>query len=205
MYSWVPCYVVGKILFCGIFILYKRAFKPLSFHNERIPSIKNSCEIGRLGQTTQRATNHIGGKHHSHSDSEPTRSLASFAQDYRKLAIDCLKVLRIEMQLETIFHMQVCQMWCYLSPDWRICYWLSPNLSEHLNRKWQIQNTWMTKMLKNQMTSSFLSLHRCLSIYLFSKDPAAQFLKKSFLFHPHKFHFRCSVSRVQLQPKIWPK
>lgn len=87
----------------------------MSFHDERIPSIKSSCEIGRLGQTTQRATNHVGGKHHSHSDSAPTRSLASFAQDYRKLAVDCLKVLRIEMQLETIFHMQVCQMWCYFS------------------------------------------------------------------------------------------
>ncbi|KHN00870.1 Putative exocyst complex component 4 [Glycine soja] len=61
----------------------------------------------RLGQTTQRASNHVGGKyHHSRSDSAPTRSLASFAQDYRKLAIDCLKVLRIEMQLETVFHMQ---------------------------------------------------------------------------------------------------
>lgn len=70
-------------------------------------------KIGRLGQTTQRPSNHIGGKHHSHSDSAPTRSLASFSQDYRKLAIDCLKVLRIEMQLETLFHMQVCLMWCY--------------------------------------------------------------------------------------------
>ncbi|ONI09314.1 hypothetical protein PRUPE_5G231200 [Prunus persica] len=33
--------------------------------------------------------------------------LASFADEYRKLAIDCLKVLRVEMQLETIFHMQI--------------------------------------------------------------------------------------------------
>ncbi|CAL0316828.1 unnamed protein product [Lupinus luteus] len=63
--------------------------------------------IERLGQTTQKASNHVEGKyHHSHSDSAPARSLASFAQDYRKLAVDCLKVLRIEMQLETIFHMQ---------------------------------------------------------------------------------------------------
>ncbi|CAI8619885.1 unnamed protein product [Vicia faba] len=76
-----------------------------------LASLSDSLEyvadsIERLGQTTQRASNHIGGKHHSHSDSAPTRSLASFSQDYRKLAIDCLKVLRIEMQLETIFHMQ---------------------------------------------------------------------------------------------------
>ncbi|XP_019426689.1 PREDICTED: exocyst complex component SEC8-like isoform X1 [Lupinus angustifolius] len=63
--------------------------------------------IERLGQTTQKASNHVEGKyHHSHSNSAPARSLASFAQDYRKLAVDCLKVLRIEMQLETIFHMQ---------------------------------------------------------------------------------------------------
>ncbi|XP_045790964.1 exocyst complex component SEC8-like isoform X2 [Trifolium pratense] len=51
-------------------------------------------------------SNHVGGKHHSHSDGEPTRSLGPFAQDYRKLAIDCIKVLRVEMQLETMFHMQ---------------------------------------------------------------------------------------------------
>ncbi|KAL8151483.1 hypothetical protein V2J09_021291, partial [Rumex salicifolius] len=34
------------------------------------------------------------------------KDLVSFANDYRKLAIDCLKVLRMEMQLETVFHMQ---------------------------------------------------------------------------------------------------
>ncbi|RZC77014.1 hypothetical protein C5167_001468 [Papaver somniferum] len=34
------------------------------------------------------------------------RDLASYAEEYRRLAIDCLKVLRVEMQLETIFHMQ---------------------------------------------------------------------------------------------------
>ncbi|XP_061370619.1 exocyst complex component SEC8-like, partial [Gastrolobium bilobum] len=77
-----------------------------------LASLSDSLEyvadsIERLGQTTQRASNHVGGKyHHSRSDSAPTRSLVSFAQDYRKLAVDCLKVLRIEMQLETIFHMQ---------------------------------------------------------------------------------------------------
>ncbi|XP_027367422.1 exocyst complex component SEC8 isoform X2 [Abrus precatorius] len=77
-----------------------------------LASLSDSLEyvadsIERLGHTTQRASNHVGGKyHHSRTDSAPTRSLASFAQDYRKLAIDCLKVLRIEMQLETLFHMQ---------------------------------------------------------------------------------------------------
>lgn len=76
-----------------------------------LASLSDSLEyvadsIERLGQTTQRESNHVGGTHHRRSDSAPARSLASFAQDYRKLAIDCLKVLRIEMQLETIFHMQ---------------------------------------------------------------------------------------------------
>ncbi|KAL2555576.1 Exocyst complex component SEC8 [Forsythia ovata] len=44
--------------------------------------------------------------HHSRTSSAPPKDLASFAEEYRKLSIDCLKVLRIEMQLETIFHMQ---------------------------------------------------------------------------------------------------
>ncbi|WVZ23733.1 hypothetical protein V8G54_002277 [Vigna mungo] len=63
-------------------------------------------ERKKKGRTTQRTLIHGGKDHHSRSDSAPPKSLASFAQDYRKLAIDCLKVLRIEMQLETIFHMQ---------------------------------------------------------------------------------------------------
>ncbi|OVA17997.1 Sec8 exocyst complex component specific domain [Macleaya cordata] len=44
--------------------------------------------------------------HHKRTSSVPTRDLASYADEYRRLAIDCLKVLRVEMQLETIFHMQ---------------------------------------------------------------------------------------------------
>ncbi|XP_074280068.1 exocyst complex component SEC8-like [Silene latifolia] len=38
--------------------------------------------------------------------SSTPKDLASFADDYRKLSVDCLKVLRVEMQLETVFHMQ---------------------------------------------------------------------------------------------------
>ncbi|XP_071734584.1 exocyst complex component SEC8 [Rutidosis leptorrhynchoides] len=45
--------------------------------------------------------------HHKRTGSVPHKDLASFAEDYRKLAIDCLKVLRVEMQLETVFNMQV--------------------------------------------------------------------------------------------------
>lgn len=45
--------------------------------------------------------------HHKRNTSVAHKDLASFADDYRKLAIDCLKVLRVEMQLETVFNMQV--------------------------------------------------------------------------------------------------
>ncbi|KAB5538977.1 hypothetical protein DKX38_016510 [Salix brachista] len=44
--------------------------------------------------------------HSSNQGADKAKTLASFADDYRKLAIDCLKVLRVEMKLETIFHMQ---------------------------------------------------------------------------------------------------
>lgn len=67
-----------------------------------LASLSDSLEyvadsIQRLGQTTLISSNQVevNGK-----------NLASFADDYRKLAIDCLKVLRVEMQLETIFHLQ---------------------------------------------------------------------------------------------------
>lgn len=63
----------------------------------------------RLGNSSSKAYNHTeeNGHHHARTDSVASKDLASFAEDYRKLAIDCLKVLRIEMQLETIFHLQV--------------------------------------------------------------------------------------------------
>ncbi|MED6151965.1 exocyst subunit, partial [Stylosanthes scabra] len=76
-----------------------------------LASLSDSLEyvadsIERLGQATE-TSNHIEGNyHHSRSDSTPSRTLASFAEDYRKLAIDCLKVLRVEMQLTTVFHIQ---------------------------------------------------------------------------------------------------
>ncbi|KAH7547857.1 hypothetical protein JRO89_XS14G0027900 [Xanthoceras sorbifolium] len=65
--------------------------------------------INRLGQATLRVSNQAeenSKQYHTRSSVRPTRDLASFADEYRKLAIDCLKVLRVEMQLETIFHMQ---------------------------------------------------------------------------------------------------
>ncbi|KAG1331762.1 exocyst complex component SEC8 [Cocos nucifera] len=45
-------------------------------------------------------------KHHERTTSAIPKNLASIADEYKRLAIDCLKVLRLEMQLETIFHMQ---------------------------------------------------------------------------------------------------
>ncbi|KAK3232527.1 hypothetical protein Dsin_004408 [Dipteronia sinensis] len=79
-----------------------------------LASLSDSLEyvadsIERLGQATFRVSNQVEehSKHgNTRSSSKPTRDLASFADEYRKLAIDCLKVLRVEMQLETIFHMQ---------------------------------------------------------------------------------------------------
>ncbi|KAF3434014.1 hypothetical protein FNV43_RR25117 [Rhamnella rubrinervis] len=79
-----------------------------------LASLSDSLEyvaesIERLGQTIMKARNQVeesGKKHPTQASSAPSRDLASFADEYKKLAIDCLKVLRVEMQLETIFHMQ---------------------------------------------------------------------------------------------------
>ncbi|KAF5453412.1 hypothetical protein F2P56_028316 [Juglans regia] len=79
-----------------------------------LASLSDSLEyvadlIERLGQINSRASIQIEETpkdHHTRTSSAPTRDLASFSDEYRKLAIDCLKVLRVEMQLETIFHMQ---------------------------------------------------------------------------------------------------
>ncbi|KAJ6432899.1 hypothetical protein OIU84_020021 [Salix udensis] len=67
-----------------------------------LASLSDSLEyvadsIERLGKITS---------HSSNQGADKAKTLASFADDYRKLAIDCLKVLRVEMKLETIFHMQ---------------------------------------------------------------------------------------------------
>lgn len=79
-----------------------------------LASLSDSLEyvadsIERLGRATIRESNLVEESrkpHHNRSSSVPSRDLVSFADEYRKLAIDCLKVLRVEMQLETIFHLQ---------------------------------------------------------------------------------------------------
>ncbi|KAK4385643.1 Exocyst complex component SEC8, partial [Sesamum angolense] len=62
----------------------------------------------RLGRSSSTAYDQVeeNTTHHTRKKGAPPKDLASFAEEYRKLAIDCLKVLRMEMQLETIFHMQ---------------------------------------------------------------------------------------------------
>lgn len=73
-----------------------------------LASLSDSLEyvadsIERLGKTCAKV---YRKQNHVRTSSEAPKDLASSAEEYRKLAIDCLKVLRIEMQLETIFHMQ---------------------------------------------------------------------------------------------------
>jgi exocyst complex component 4 len=51
--------------------------------------------------------NHSQHGQHARSSSAIPKGLASLANEYRRLAIDCVRVLRLEMQLEAIYHMQV--------------------------------------------------------------------------------------------------
>lgn len=69
-------------------------------------------KLPRLGQSFVKPTTRANDRKHSHAHHARTTSalskdLTSLADEYRRLAGDCLKVLRVEMQLETIFHMQV--------------------------------------------------------------------------------------------------
>ncbi|KAL8145847.1 hypothetical protein AgCh_003846 [Apium graveolens] len=82
-----------------------------------LASLSDSLEyvadtIERLGKASTRTSNRreengTMQSHHARTGSTPPTDLVSFADEYRKLAIDCLKVLRVEMQLETVFHMQL--------------------------------------------------------------------------------------------------
>ncbi|GFP87668.1 exocyst complex component sec8 [Phtheirospermum japonicum] len=71
-----------------------------------------SCRHSLVWKSSPKSYDHMEengtqtSSRHTRTSSAPPKDLASFAEEYRKLAIDCLKVLRIEMQLETIFHMQ---------------------------------------------------------------------------------------------------
>ncbi|KAI3799688.1 hypothetical protein L1987_34987 [Smallanthus sonchifolius] len=83
-----------------------------------LASLSDSLEyiaesIERFGNASAKASVQIENDvkpapvHHKRSGSVVPKDLKTFAEDYRKLAIDCLKVLRVEMQLETVFNMQV--------------------------------------------------------------------------------------------------
>lgn len=63
--------------------------------------------LGKASARNRREENGTNNSHHTRTGSTPPKDLVSFADEYKKLAIDCLKVLRVEMQLETIFHMQL--------------------------------------------------------------------------------------------------
>jgi exocyst complex component 4 len=82
-----------------------------------LASLSDSLEyladsVERLGESfiippaTSDNKNHIHQGHHTRLTSAIPKSLASLANEYRRLAIDCVRVLRLEMQLETIYHMQ---------------------------------------------------------------------------------------------------
>ncbi|CAM0911352.1 unnamed protein product [Alopecurus aequalis] len=82
-----------------------------------LASLSDSLEyladsVERLGEsfislsTTADNKSHINEGRHTRSTSAIPKNLASLANEYRRLAIDCVRVLRLEMQLETIYHMQ---------------------------------------------------------------------------------------------------
>ncbi|KAH9622367.1 hypothetical protein KSS87_007212 [Heliosperma pusillum] len=73
---------------------------------------KSPFSITELGKTFSVACSQVEEKRTKQRTprlnevSNTPKDLPSFADDYRKLSVDCLKVLRVEMQLETVFHMQ---------------------------------------------------------------------------------------------------
>ncbi|TYI07666.1 hypothetical protein ES332_A10G242500v1 [Gossypium tomentosum] len=73
-----------------------------------LASLSDSLEYvaDSIERLVQVSPQNVEGGNPSQTSSSPARDLALSANEYRKLAIDCLKVLRVEMQLETIFHLQ---------------------------------------------------------------------------------------------------
>ncbi|CAN4114992.1 unnamed protein product [Withania somnifera] len=78
--------------------------------SDSLEYIADSIErLAKICHSTSKQVEENGGQKapkHSGTSSKPPKDLASFADEYKKLAIDCLKVLRVEMQLETISHLQ---------------------------------------------------------------------------------------------------
>ncbi|KAF7095788.1 hypothetical protein CFC21_097874 [Triticum aestivum] len=82
-----------------------------------LASLSDSLEyladsVERLGEsfispsTISENKSDIHQSHRTRTTSAIPKSLASLANEYRRLATDCVRVLRLEMQLETIYHMQ---------------------------------------------------------------------------------------------------
>ncbi|KAJ1258183.1 hypothetical protein BS78_10G055500 [Paspalum vaginatum] len=81
-----------------------------------LASLSDSLEyladsVERLGEsficpTTSEGISHGQHGRHTQSSSAIPKGLASLANEFRRLAIDCVRVLRLEMQLEAIYHMQ---------------------------------------------------------------------------------------------------
>ncbi|KAM0905384.1 hypothetical protein ACQ4PT_017410 [Festuca glaucescens] len=82
-----------------------------------LASLSDSLEyladsVERLGEsfispsTTADNKSHMHQGRHTRSTSAIPKNLATLANEYRRLAVDCVRVLRLEMQLETIYHMQ---------------------------------------------------------------------------------------------------
>jgi exocyst complex component 4 len=82
-----------------------------------LASLSDSLEyladsVERLGESFISPSTTVDNKSHMHqgchtrSTSAIPKNLASLANEYRRLAVDCVRVLRLEMQLETIYHMQ---------------------------------------------------------------------------------------------------
>ncbi|KAL6644216.1 hypothetical protein ACP70R_015824 [Stipagrostis hirtigluma subsp. patula] len=81
-----------------------------------LASLSDSLEyladsVERLGESfisppASESKNYAQHGRHNRSSSAIPKGLASLANEYRRLAIDCIRVLRLEMQLETIYHMQ---------------------------------------------------------------------------------------------------
>ncbi|THU62749.1 hypothetical protein C4D60_Mb01t08410 [Musa balbisiana] len=70
-------------------------------------SVERLGEIfGRPPASTEDKIMNNQSHRHARSTSKIPKSFASIADENRRLATDCLRVLRLEMQLETIFHLQ---------------------------------------------------------------------------------------------------
>lgn len=102
-----------KYIYNEIPAIVKYVLKILDYIGWLHPLVGNyplPCYLIRLWKSSSKSYDHVeenGTPKRVHPKGAPPKNLAAFAEEYRKLAIDCLKVLRIEMLLETIFHLQV--------------------------------------------------------------------------------------------------